>query len=194
MALGYLQVGQAVSTQDEDNFQASIAPINTPPVPGGKLRVANIPIGAVALASVGTNTADVAGQLWITDLFVPYRRSVTKVGVLQGGTATTDNILVAIYNSQGILIANSAVAGVTLSGANTFVEIALTATITLHGPMQYFVAVQGNGTAVGAIQTVPAPYIDVVSNTVAGTFGTIPASIAPPTTFTAGKAPVVYVL
>src|SRR5258708_14504205 len=90
---------------------------SAPSVPGGKLKVSNIPIGSVALASIGTNTADVI-QLWVTDIFIPCNRFVAKVGVLQGGTATTDSILAAIYDSQGVLLASSALAGAALSGAN----------------------------------------------------------------------------
>jgi len=173
-----------------------------PSVSGGKLRISNIPLGSVALASVGTNTADVV-QLWVTDIWVPVNRFIKTIGVLQGGTAGTDKILVAVYNSAGALIASSALAGVSLnSSANTFLELSLAldgagAAVTgvqLYGPGQYYIAVQGNGTAAGAIQTVNAPYLDICANSVtAGVFGTLPATIAVPITFTANKAPVVYV-
>ena len=201
MANGYLQAGQAVSSQMETNFIAGIACNGQPSVTGGKLKVSNVPIGPVALASMGTNTTDII-QLWVTDIFVPLNRIITTIGVLQGGTATTDNILAAIYDSKGNLLASSALAGSTLSGANTFKELALAigptgATVTslqLYGPQQYYIAVQGSGTAAGAIQTVPAPYLDICANSVtAGTFGTLPNPITVPTTFTAAKAPIVYI-
>src|SRR6266699_1870432 len=176
--------------------------LESPSVPGGKLKLSNVPIGAVSLAAMGTNTTDVI-QLWMTDIWVPVNRFITKVGVLQGGTATTDNIAVTVYNSNGKLLASSAVAGSVLNGsANTFIELTLTldgvgAVITglqLFGPSQYYIGVQGNGTAAGAIQTVPAPYLDICANSVvAGVFGTFPASITVPTTFNAGKAPIVYI-
>jgi hypothetical protein len=67
-------------------------------------------------------------------------------------------------------------------------------TVQLYGPAQYWIAIQGNGTAAGAIQTIPAStFVDVLTNVVAGTFGTVPATITPPTTFTAGQGPIVYV-
>lgn len=203
MTSGYLQVGQDIGSQSEDNAFLALNPVNNSAVPGGKLRVASIPIGGVAYGSLGTNSTDVNGQLWITDIFIPMKRVITKIGVLQGGTATTDNILVAIYNAYGQLLASSALAGAVLSGANTFQEFALVlnaagATISslqLYGPNQYFIAVQGNGTAAGAIRTVATnTYIDVIGTSVAGTFGTLPATITVPTTFTADKAPIVYVL
>jgi len=173
-----------------------------PSVPGGKLKISNVPIGAVALASMGTNTTGVI-QLWVTDIWIPVNRFITKVGFLQGGTATTDKAAALVYNSAGSLIASSPVAGTTLSGANTFLELTLTLDgagnsqtgVQLYGPSQYYIAIQLSGTTAGDIQTVPAPYLDICANSVAaGVFGTFPASITVPTTFTAGKAPIVYVL
>jgi hypothetical protein len=197
----YITPGQSIGTQTEDAASFAQVVIGAGPATGGKLAVSNIQIGDVAYASLGTNTTDVAGQFWITDLFVPYNRTVTAVNVLQGGTATTDNILAVVYDSFGNFVASSALAGLVLSGANTFRSLSLVlgpggAAITsarLLGPQRYFVAVQGNGTAAGAIRTVAAStYIDVLGSILAGTFGTIPTSITPPTTFTAGNAPIVF--
>lgn len=158
-----------------------------------RLKNGNIEIGPVALASIGTNTADVAGQLWVTDINIPISRTITKIGFLQGGTATTDNVLVAIYNSSGTLLGTSALTGVVLSGANTFQEQTLLTPVALNGPGVYFIAVQGNGTAVGAIQTLASPNFMNRTSVISGTFGTVPATITPPTTWTTGQGPVVYV-
>jgi hypothetical protein len=207
MPLGYTVLRQKVGNQTEDNFVAGIAPNGQINNFSGRLTVPSIPIGGVAYGSLGTNTTDVSGQLWITDLFLPYNRVVSTIGVLAGGTATTDNWLAAIYDSYGVLIASTAVAGKTLSGANTFQTQAIALTyargtttgataatsVQLFGPQQYFVVVQGNGTAAGAFRTVAtATYIDVIATSVSGTFGTVPATITVPTTFTADKAPIVY--
>jgi hypothetical protein len=168
-----------------------IAKANLPPA-SNRLAFPNITIGSVAYGSLGTNTTDVNGQLWITDVWVPGPKAITKIGVLQGGTATTDNIMVMLYDVNGILLGNSATAGSLLSGASTFKELSLLATVQVYGG-QYFVAVQGNGTAAGAIRTVATnTFTDVLSTTAAGTFGTVPATITVPTTFTADLAPIVY--
>ncbi len=178
-----------------------------PSVPGGALKIPNIPIGPTALASIGTNSTD-AIKLWITDIWIPVNRFVTKVGVLQGGTATTDRIAALIYDSQGNLIASCSSGsggGVALnSSANTFIEMSMVldgagATITgvqLYGPGQYYIAVQGNGTTAGALQTIKtATYIDRCCGSVtAGTYGTFPATITVPTSFTQDLGPIVYVL
>lgn len=204
MSNGYLQVGQCVATQQETNFQAGTAVNGQLNIAGGQLICSNIPIGSVALASIGTNTTDII-QLWVTDILVPYNRIVNNINILSGGTATTDNWLAAIYDSYGTLIASTALAGQLLATANVWQTQAIALTyargtttstaatkVQLYGPQQYYIAVQGNGTTAGAIQTVPAPYQICAAAIAAGTFGTIPATITPPITFTAAKGPVVY--
>ena len=203
MANGYLQAGQDIGSQSETNVTIGQNVNGSTPSGGGRLKVSNILIGPTALASIGTNTTDVAGQFWLADILIPYNRVITKIGFLQGGTATTDKTLVAIWDSYGKLVASSAIAGVLLSGANTFQEQAIAldgagnaaTSVQLYGPQRYFIGVQGNGTTAGSLRTVAtATFIDILGSTLAGTFGTVPATITPPTTFTADNAPVVYVL
>jgi hypothetical protein len=196
-----LQLGEMVANQGEDKLCVGLLASGPPSVQGAKLKLTNIPIGSVALASIGTNTTDII-QLWVTDIFVPVNRLITTIGVLQGGTATTDNILAAIYDASGNLLCSTPLAGTVLSGANTFLELTISrnaaggaiTSFQMYGPAQYYIAVQGSGTTAGAIQTIPAPYLDVCAGAVAaGTFGTLPAKITVPVTFTAAKAPIVYV-
>lgn len=204
MPLGYLQQGQRVADQPEDNFTAALNVNGKLNVAGGQLICSNIPIGAIALASMGTNTTDVI-QLWVTDIMVPYNRVVKNINILSGGTATTDNWLAAIYDSYGYLIASTALAGQVLATANSWQTQAIALTyargtttstsatqVALNGPQQYFIAVQGSGTTAGAIQTVATPYQICAGIITAGTFGTIPATITVPTTFTTAKGPIVY--
>ena len=204
MINGMLQPGEKVSNQREDNFTAAQNMIGQINVAGGQLICPNISVGSVALASMGTNTSDIAGQFWITDIEVPYNRILKNISMLSGGTATTDYWLWAIYDSFGYLLASSAVAGQLLATANSWQTqpIALTyargtttstpaTSVQLYGPQQYYIAVQGNGATGGALQTIPAPY-QMCTGILAGTFGTIPATITVPTTFTAAKGPIVY--
>lgn len=168
---------------------AGVQPLGTNAL--APLVISNYPMGSVALGSIGTNTTDIAGQFWITEVFVPATKTITKISFLQGGTATTDNTLVAIYDPNGKFLQSSALTGVVLSGANTFQQQTLLSSVTLAGPGVYYVAVQGNGTAAGAIQTLSALYNNVRTGVLAGVFGTVPASITPPTTFTAANGPVI---
>jgi len=160
----------------------------------------SIPIGSVAYASIGTNSADVANKRMTTSIFVPRTFFSTGLQVLQGGTATTDRITVQLADASGKVIVSGAAAGTLLSGANTFASIpwALnrnggTQTLTLiPGPALYFASIVGNGATAGAYQTVPTlTFKDVLSQgTTSITFGGFP-DFTPPTTFTADLAPVV---
>lgn len=208
MPLGYLQQGQRVADQTEVNFQAGVAVNGRLNVAGGQLICSNIPVGSIALASMGTNTADII-QLWVTDIMVPYNRIVTNISILSGGTATTDYWLAAIYDSYGRLLASTALAGALVATTNVWQTQALAlvypasgrtsvaaglaaTTIQMYGPQQYYIAVQGNGTTAGMLQTVPAPYQICAGVIAAATYGTIPATITVPLTFTAGSGPIVY--
>jgi hypothetical protein len=177
------------------------AGINTASVQGGSLLISAIPIGPIALASIGANTTD-AIQLFLTELFVPCNRFASKIGILQGGTAGTDSIIGVIYDSTGALVGSTTLAGTALnSSANTFLEMAiirdsagvLVTGVQLFGPGQYFVGVQGNGTAAGAIQTYAAPHLMPCNSAAAGVFATLPATITVPTAFVASKGPVAYI-
>lgn len=178
-----------------------VNPVGVPKLAGGSFIVSNIPIGPVALASIGTNTTGVI-QLWLSELFVPCNRFVTKIGLLQGGTAGTDKALGVIYDSSGALVGSSALAGTNLNGsANTFLEVSIALDgsgaavggVQLFGPGQYYVGYQLNGTAVGDVQTLNNPYLMAGGAVAAGVFGTLPATITPPSAFSANNVPVIYI-
>lgn len=151
----------------------------------------NTTIGPVAYTSNVTNTTDINGTEWVSSINVPQSAWVTGVKIMSGGTATTDNILGILRDNKGNLIANSATAGQVLSGAASLQTLAFTAARFLVGPAKYFIGVQGNGTAAGAIYTIPtSSYVDIVANKATGTFGTVTATYTVPTTFTADQGPI----
>ena len=80
------------------------------------------------------------------EIIVPYWGAWTGIGTLNGATVGTDHLMVALYDTTGALIANSAVAGVLSAGANAFQEIAFTSATAPLAPGRYFLAVQCNGT------------------------------------------------
>ena len=98
-------------------------------------------------------------------------------------------MLVALYGSNGTLIANSAVAGTLSANASTFqnrafVNTAGTATPVTLPPGRYFIGVQCNGTTATSHKLVTANGVNVLTTSSTGTFGTVPSSITVPTTFT----------
>lgn len=145
-----------------------------------------------ALTGYGTSTATVAGSIYLTEVVVPYNMTVTGVGVLNGATAGgTDNGLVALFNSAGALVANSALAGAATSGPNTFQQRAFTGTYAAVGPGRYWIGYQSNGTTDTIRLFATATYLDIATTLKTGAFGALPA-ITPVSTFTALNGAVAY--
>jgi hypothetical protein len=210
MSRGYLQPGQDIGNQSETNVTIAQNVNGKLNVPGGRLKVSNVPIGSVAYSSFGTSTTNVI-QLWTTDILVPYNRVVSNIAFLQGSGSVTDNWIGVIYDSFGNIVASTALAGQAQSGASTFQVQAIglvytfnpatntwssaTATsVSLYGPQQYYVGIQIDNTSANAINLVATnTFLDVCCGAItAGTFGTIPNTITPITTFTALKGPIAY--
>jgi len=158
----------------------------------GRYRFPTINGNLGTLSSLGTNKTMVAGTTWVADIFIPLASvTLTGIGVLNGATVGTDKGIVSLYDSTGALLANSALAGATTSGANTFQQYAFTATYSTIKPGRFFVAYQSNGTTDTVRTIATATWIDVLTQSNAGTFATLPA-LTPPTTFTADLGPVAY--
>lgn len=157
------------------------------------LKFTDIPIGATAYASIGTNGA-ITGTTTshVVDIQVTEKFTATGIGILNGATVGTNKHCLALYDASGGLVANTATAGALTAGANSFQEVAFTAAVTLQ-PGIYYIFEQMNGT-MDTIRTIAtATFINKRAGTVTSTvFGTIPLAISPPTTFTADKGPVAY--
>ena len=149
----------------------------------------NVPI--LAFASLGTSAVHVAGTWYRAEIQVPHLAQWTGIGVLNGATVGTDNLMVALYDTNGVLITNSAVAGVLSAGANAMQNIALLQSPILQ-PGRYFVAVQCNGTTATTRRQAAANGSNTMTSSAAGTFGTVPTSFTPPTTFTADVGPIAW--
>jgi hypothetical protein len=159
----------------------------------GRFRYCTITGNLGTLSSLGTSTTPVAGTVYYADIFIPETAKVlTGVGVLNAATVGTDKWLLALYDSGGTLLANTATAGTTTSGANAFQQIAFTSTYTVKKPGRYWIGASLNGTTDRFRTIAAATWIDVLTTSATGTFGTL-AALTPPTTFTADVGPVAYV-
>jgi len=134
----------------------------------------------------GTDTAGINGTVFISEIFVPANMTLTGLSFLIGTVGGTDKAIAMLFSSAGALLANSALAGVTVSTAATFQRLPFTATYAAIGPGKYYVGVQYNG-ATAKIRTQPAGDHDAVS--ISQTFGT-PVAITAPSTFTASTGPI----
>lgn len=139
-------------------------------------------IGAISnAAAIGTNSTSVAAELYCTEVRLPYSRLLTGFAPHIGTTGGTDKWIVALYDSGGNLLANSAVAGATVGTANTWQATAFTSTYYAVGPAQYFACLMSNGTT-ATIDTVTTGKDDNIltfKSASAGTFGTLLNFTAP---------------
>ncbi len=159
-------------------------PISTP---GG---VANWqPVAATS----GTDTTPANGTQFVTSIFIPGNMTITNVNYLIGSVGGTDKVYAALYSSSGALLGNSSVSGggATVGTAANLQTLALTSTYAAKGPGRFFVGVSMNGNT-ARLRTIPAfCQAGRLAGSVSQTHGTV-AAITAPSTFTADKAPVVF--
>lgn len=144
-------------------------------------------------ATSGTDTAAANGTQFVTSLWVPVGFTCTNINFLIGSVGGTDKVYGVIYDSTGAVLANTSLTtgGATVGTAANIQTLALTATLALTGPGLYFVGISINGNT-AKLRTIPAFCQGaLVGNSAAQTHGTV-AAITPITTFTADKAPVIF--
>lgn len=151
-------------------------------------RIRNIGNIHVALASLGTSAVHVAGTMYRSEVWLPASKALTGIAVLNGATAATDNVQVSLYDASGNLLAQSA--ATLAAGANVMQDIPFTTPYAARGPGLFIVQVQANGTTT-TTRRLAAGTTGLMAAAVAGTFGTIPATITPPATFTADAGPII---
>lgn len=155
-----------------------------------KVLYAPNPGGTIYTSLNSTGTTLAATTMYCTEIQLPFSKLLTGLAVLNGTTVGTDNHLVALYDSGGNLLANSAVAGVLAATASNYQQISFTAPYFSVGPAQYFGCVQTNGTTATVRMLVTQVQDQYLTKGVtAQTFGTVPATITVPTTFTTAVGP-----
>lgn len=152
-------------------------------------RVANVPIGPVARASLGTDAVSVAGTIYFSDMRLDAPMVATGMGVLNGTTAATDKVVYALWDSAGAVIRTTLLTGVLAANGDVFQEIAFTSAVTLP-PGRYWGGFQAEGTTTAHQTIATLTYLNSTGS-VAGVFGTVPA-ITPTTSTTAGVGPFWY--
>lgn len=154
-------------------------------------RIPNIPVGAVDYGSLGTVSAHTAGSIYVAEIFVPYKKVLTGMGVLMGTPTGTDKLLVGLYGGAGgTAVAVSVSSGSTMTSTNQFYEIAFTTTYTAY-PGMYWAAIQCNSTTDKTRRISTKTYLNATS-TASGSFGALPG-LTVPTSRLADCGPIVYV-
>lgn len=150
-------------------------------------------VGALAVTGLETSgtAPSAATEMYCTELDVQFSQLLTGMGVLNGTTVGTDKHIVVLYDGAGNLLDYSATAGTTSANASTYQKHAFVKPYFLVGPGKYVGCIQTNGTTDTVRHVVTAMYggqIDAFKLT-GKTFGTIPASITDPATFTTALGP-----
>lgn len=147
--------------------------------------------GGTALTALETSgTAPSANtQIYCTELDIPFSMYLSGLAPLNGTTVGTDKHWVILYDSTGAVLANSAAAGATTSGASTYQKYNFLSPYYAVGPAKYFACVGTNGTTDTLRHAATGTNDNILGGAVTGqAFGTA-AAITAPTTFTTVKAP-----
>ncbi len=147
--------------------------------------------GGTALTALETSgTAPAANtQIYCTEVDVPFNMYLQGLAPLNGTTVGTDKHWVILYDSAGAVLATSAVAGATTSGASTYQKYNFISPYYAVGPARYFACVGTNGTTDTIRHAATGTNDNILGGAVTGqVFGTS-AAITVPSTFTTVKAP-----
>lgn len=162
----------------------------TPTYLQGPSLLPNIALGSAALTGYETNgVTQTAGQWNYSEIFVPHWNTWTGAGVLNGTTVGTSLYIMALWGSNGTLIANTAVAGAVSAGASVMQNFAFLYPTNL-APGRYFVGLQMNVATDTVRHVLAANGSNVICGTQAGTFGTVPNITTVASTFTTAVAPI----
>lgn len=145
------------------------------------------------IVTSATSATPSATILRMTQLWLPHNETITGVAVLNAATCGSNKWIVAIFDSTGASLANSALAGTLCSGTSAYQKVAFTAPAVVTGPRTLWIGVYADG-ATDRYYAVPTTgQADGLAGSITSqTFGTI-ASVTLPTTFTADVGPVAYI-
>jgi hypothetical protein len=132
----------------------------------------------------------VAGTRYYVGITLGTAALLTGIEALVGSTGGTDLWNFELHDSTGATVATSLLTGTTAGTANTFQRLAFTSTYQAAAGT-YYIAVQSNGTT-AKLGTYASAGLPLVTGSATGTLGT-PASITPPTTYTANLGPIAQV-
>lgn len=142
-------------------------------------------------ATSGTDTACDNGSVWACQVHVLNNATLTGVEYLIGSVGGTDKVIAYLFDSAGVVVANSALAGATVGTAAQLQQVAFTATYAAKGPSTYIIGLQFNGTT-AKFRSIPAFVGQEVLRIkqTGGTFGTSAALSPVATALTADVGPI----
>lgn len=134
--------------------------------------------------TTGTDTTPVVTETYIVEVFVPLNCSLTGISLLNG-SAVAGNIQLALANSAGVIVAQTA--STAAAGTGGYQKVPFTAPYAALGPAKYFILLQNNNVANRYRSHVLGNF--GASKKTAEVYGTF-TTITPPVTFTTGQGPI----
>lgn len=134
--------------------------------------------------TMGTDTTPVVTETYVARVFIPLNTTLTGLSVLNG-SAVAGNITMALADSNGTVIANTA--STAASGTAAYQQVAFTSPLTVKGPGEYFILLQSNNTSYRFRTHTLGNF--KAGKLTAQTYGTLP-SFTPPTGFTTALGPI----
>jgi len=149
--------------------------------------------GEGVITARGADGVSVAGTIYYGGWIPEFNQTVTNVNVLSGSTYATDKIIVAIYSVAGVLLANSATAGILCAGADLYDVLPLATAYAVKADTEYLVAIQLNGTT-AQVQRSQTSFRAGTgrAGSQTGVFGTLAAITSVASTFTTALSPLFF--
>jgi hypothetical protein len=159
------------------------------PAGGFTLAPRGVHSGGITATQVsdGNDTTPSVTETYICEVIIPANMTITGIAFFNGSAVGTDKLVGILFNSAGVVVANTALAGTTATGTDAFQLIPLTATYAAKGPATYYIGLQVNGTTYRFNSHILGVF--GASKKTGETFGT-PTTITAPTTFTTALGPI----
>lgn len=94
--------------------------------------------------TTGTDTTPSVTETYVTRVFIPLNAALTGLSILNG-SAVAGNMTVALYNSAGAVVAQSA--STAQAGTAAYQQVPFAAPYAAKGPAIHWIAVQFNNTS-----------------------------------------------
>ena len=142
-----------------------------------------------AFGTTPSSAVPVGGTVYLSEISVEHNRPVTGICLLNGSTVGSDTHIFVLYDYYGNLLGQSA--ATTAANASLYQCLPLATPIEISGYRSYFIGFQSSGNTATVQKYITGEVgLSFQAGSVTGVSGTIPTTIAVPTTFTTATGPI----
>lgn len=146
--------------------------------------------GGGVLTGVGTSTTTTDTSMYCSQIFLPQDKLLTGLWILNGTATGNGHRNAILYDAAGYLLANSG-STTTTGTASEYQQFAFTAQYFAVGPAWYVGCSQSQSSSdsLNLIVTADGNAGTLTQIYTGQTYGTVPSTITPPTTYTTAQGP-----